>query len=152
MTTVYDVPAEPLINKAAEELRSIDEIEEPEWAPFTRTGGHREKPPASDGWWFTRCAALLRKVYLEGPIGTERIAAHFGGKRDRGAAPGHAVKGSRNIVRTGLQQLEAASLLEKNQDGRGGRKISPEGQRFLDGISNDVKEDLVDEIPELAKY
>ncbi len=152
MTTVYDVPAEPLIKKAAEELRSFDEIEEPEWAPFTRTGGHREKPPTEDGWWFTRSAALLRKVYLKGPIGTERIAADYGGKRDRGAAPGHAVKGSRNIIRTSLQQLEAAGLVETNEDGRGGRKISAEGQQFLDGVSHEVKQDLLDEIPELAKY
>ncbi len=152
MTTVYDVPAEPLIEATASELQSLEEIQEPEWAPFTRAGGHNEKPPEADDWWFTRSAAVLRKVYLNGPIGTERLAAQFGGKRDGGAAPAHAVKGSRSILRKALQQLEAAGLVQQDDTGPVGRAISPEGQRFLDGVSHEVKQDLVDEVPELAKY
>lgn len=152
MTTVYDVPAEPLIERAASELSDRDEITEPEWAPFVRTGAHRERPPEENDWWFTRTAAVLRKVYLDGPVGTERLASEFGGKRNRGSRPHHATKGSRSIVRESLQQLEAAGLVEQDEHGRGGRQVTPEGQSFLDNLADEVKEDLVDEIPELAKY
>lgn len=152
MTTVYDVPAEPLIETAASELQSTDEVGPPDWSAFARTGAHKERPPEEEAWWFTRSAAILRKVYLDGPVGTERLAAGFGGKRDYGSAPHHAVKGSRNIIRKILQQLEAAGLVEKDERGRGGRQVTPEGQKFLDDLSHEVKNDLVDEIPELAKY
>lgn len=152
MTTVYDVPADVLIDRVAQELSQRDEITEPDWSPFVRTGPHKERPPDEHDWWFTRSAAVLRKVYLRGPIGTERLAAEFGGKRTNGASPHHAVKGSRSIIRRVLQQLEEAGLVEKDEAGRGGRKVSSDGQSLLDDLAHEVKQELTDEIPELAKY
>lgn len=152
MTTVYDVPAEPLIESAASELEARDEIDPPSWADFVQTGGHKERPPEANDWWYTRCAAVLRKVYINGPIGTERLSADYGGKRNYGSAPYHAVKGSRSILRKALQQLQAAGLVDTDDTGRGGREVTPEGHKFLDDVAHEVKQDLVDEIPELAKY
>jgi len=149
VTTVYDVPAQRLIDLAASELEDRDAIEPPEWGPFVRTGAHKEHPPQEDDWWFTRSAAILRKVYIEGPIGTERLSKHYGGKEDNGASPSHAVKGSRNIIRTILQQLEEEDLVRTVN---GGREVTPEGQSYLDNLAREIKQDLVDEIPELAKY
>lgn len=151
MTTVYDVPAKPLIDRIASDLEDEDAVEPPEWAPFVRTGAHKERPPEEQGWWFTRTAAVLRKVYIEGPIGVERLASHYGGKRRADVSPHHAVKGSRNILRTVLQQLEEVGYLEQN-DQEGGRQVTPEGQSYLDNLSHDVQQDLVDDHPELAKY
>ncbi len=151
MTTVYDVPAQRLIDRIASELEAEDAIEAPEWAPFVRTGAHKERPPEQQDWWFTRTAAVLRKVYLEGPIGTERLSRLFGGKRRTGSSPHHSVKGSRSIIRTVLQQLEEAGHLEQSQD-PAGRQVTPEGQSFLDNAAHDVQQDLADERPELAKY
>lgn len=150
MTTVYDVPAEPLIERIASELEGEEALDPPEWSPFVRTGAHKERAPESRDWWFTRAAAVLRKVYVEGPIGTERLAKHYGGKRRADASPAHAVKGSRNIIRTVLQQLEAADLVAQTEDQ--GREVTPEGQSFVDDLSHQVRQELVDEIPELAKY
>ncbi|HIH00497.1 TPA: 40S ribosomal protein S19, partial [Thermoplasmata archaeon] len=45
MATAYDVPAEKLIPRIAEELKKIDTIKAPEWAAFVKTGRHREKSP-----------------------------------------------------------------------------------------------------------
>ncbi len=149
MTTVQDVPAEALIEKASQSLKQADAIEQPEWAAFARTGTHTERPPERDDWWFIRTAAVLRKVYIDGPVGTERLAAHFGGKKDRGAKPHQSVKGSRNVVRTALQQLEAAGYVQQTD---AGRKITPEGQSFLDNVAYDVKQELEAEIPGLEKY
>ena len=66
MAKIYDVPADQLVLKLAETLKSED-IPAPEWAPFVKTGVHANKPPQKSDWWYTRCASLLRKIYVHGP-------------------------------------------------------------------------------------
>lgn len=150
MTTVYDVPATQLIAAAAKELAKNESIESPDWAPYVKTGVHKEKPPVDGDWWETRVAAVLRKVYLEGPIGTERIRQHFGGFRDRGSKPNKAVKGSGSIARKALQQLEAAGLVTNVQ--AQGRVVSPQGRSLLDNAAHNVRQGIQKDLPELAKY
>lgn len=150
MTTVYDVPATQLIAEVASQLRKNKSIEAPEWAPFVKTGIHREKPPVEEDWWHTRVAAVLRKVYVEGPIGTERLRQHFGGYRDRGAMPNKAAKGSGSIARTALQQLEAAGLVQNVQSQ--GRIVTAQGRSMLDNAAHAVRQVLQKEIPGLKIY
>jgi len=150
MTTVYDVPPQKLIELTASRLREFPEITEPAWASDVKTGTHVETQPVQEDWWFVRSAAVLRKVYLQGPIGTERLSAEFGGARDRRVKPYKAVKGSRSIVRNSLKQLEAAGLVaaDKNR----GRIVTPKGQSLLDNIARDVMKELASADPELSKY
>ncbi len=150
MTTVYDVPANDLIAAAAKQLQKMDAIQAPEWAPYVKTGVHTEKPPVNEDWWHTRVAAVLRKVYMEGPIGTERLRAHFGGFRDRGSKPNRAVKGSGSIARKALQQLEAAGLVSSVQ--AQGRTASPEGRRLMDNAAHEARKQIEKQTPGLAKY
>ncbi len=150
MTTVYDVPADRLIQKIAEKLKSNEKIKAPEWAEYIKTGVHKEKAPVEREWWHKRVAAVLRKIYIKGPIGTSRLAAEFGGKVDRGSKPYKARKGSRSIARHSLKQLEAAGLiLTKN---RRGRMISTDGQKLLDQTAHEVLVELVKEDSSMAKY
>lgn len=132
MTTVYDVQADKLIAKAAAELKEKEEITAPEWAPFVKTGTHREMPPDNPEWWYTRVAAVLRRVYVDGPVGVERMRSVYGGKKNRGAKPGKSVKGSGSILRKSLQQLEAAGFVARQKNGR---VVTPAGASFLDGIA-----------------
>ena len=150
MTTVYDVPARPFLASLADHLRGEGKVLPPDWAPFVRTGVHTEKAPVDSDWWHLRVAAVLRKVYLRGPIGTTRLAAEFGGRRDDGSAPYHARRGSRAIARYALQVLEGAGYLRPEE--KAGRVVSPEGQRTMDRIAHDVLVRLAAERPELAKY
>lgn len=150
MTTVYDVPATPLIAAAAKQLKDKKEVTPPEWAPFAKTGVHTEKPPVDADWWYTRVAAILRKVYVEGPIGTERLRGHFGGFRDRGSMPNQARKGSGSIARKALQQLEAAGLVQNVQ--AQGRIVTPEGRRLMDNAAHSVRGELQKTVVALAKY
>lgn len=140
MVTVYDVPAEKLILKAAEKLKGDNNITPPEWAEYARTGRHTEKAPIQEDWWFTRSASILRKLYIKGPMGTSRLAAEYGGFADRGSKPNRAVKGSRNIVRKCMIQLEAAGLLVSVE--KLGRNISPAGQSLLDNAAKEVYDEL----------
>lgn len=150
MTTAYDVPAEKLIASIAEELKKMDTIQPPEWSGVVKTGIHREKSPGEPDWWHTRVAAVLRKVYIYGPIGTEKLAAHFGGAVDKGAKPYHAWTGSRSIIRLSLQQLETAGLVTNLK--KKGRGISPQGQKLLDNASHVIFKEQAKDNPKLAKY
>jgi small subunit ribosomal protein S19e len=150
MATLYDVPAEALIEAVAAELE--DRIDQPDWAEFTKTGSDRELPPQQDDFWFVRTASLLRKVAMRGPIGVERLATEYGGSkkgttRYRVSGDHHAA-GSRKIVRTALQQLEEEGFVETAKGE--GRRITDEGRSFLDGVAGDVLADL--DRPELEKY
>ena len=111
MTTYYDVPTDLVIGSLSAELQSFEQIIPPEWAEYAKTGTHRERPPTQENWWFIRSAAVLRKVGMKGPIGTNHMAQLFGGPKDRGVKPTRAAAGSRNVARTVLQQLTEAGLI-----------------------------------------
>lgn len=149
MTTVYDVPAAELIEKVAGLLKENEKIVPPAWAENVKTGVHKELPPASEDWWYTRCAAILRKIYADGPVGIERLRSVYGGRKDNGSKPYHRAKGSGSIARKAVQQLEAAGFLQKVRDGRA---VSPQGRSMLDNASHELKQELIETIPGLAKY
>jgi len=150
MTTVYDVTPKEFISAIKEELKKDDNIKPPEWASFVKTGTHKEKAPIQEDWWFTRAASVLRKVYVNGPIGIERLSAEYGGAKDRGSKPNKAVKGSRSIIRHIFTQLQNAGLLEAKR-GKG-RVITSKGQSFLDNTARDVMLKLAEEDERLKKY
>jgi small subunit ribosomal protein S19e len=150
MTTPYDVPPNDLISKLALALKQDPALTPPEWANFVKTGVHKEKAPVDPDWWFVRSAATLRKIYLNGPIGTERLASEFGGRRDRGSAPYHARTGSRSIARKCLQALEKGGYLAKS--GKKGRIVSSKGRSLLDKCSQEVIQELGKTNKELLKY
>ena len=136
MTNVYDVPADSLIQRVSEKLKEeYKEVKPPSWAPFVKTSAHKERAPEDPQWWFKRCASILRKVYLNGPVGVSRLRTAYGGSKDRGRKPEHSYKGSGAIIRNALKQLEAAGLIEKVELGR---VISPKGKSLLDKVAHEI--------------
>ena len=135
MTTVYDVPADLLIRKVAEALKARQEIKPPAWAAFAKTGVHKELPPEDPDWWYVRSAAVLRRVYVDGPLGVQRMRSFYGGKKDRGSRPNAFRKGSGSVLRKALQQLEACKFILHDKTGR---RISPEGHSFMDAMAQDT--------------
>ena len=134
MTTVYDVKAEPLIKETAKELE--EEFEAPEWTQFAKTGAHKERPPEQENWYHIRAAAILRRIYTDGPIGVSKLRTIYGGRKNEGHGPEHHEKASGKVIRTALQNLEEAGLVE-TEEGEG-RKITEEGQSFLDQKADKV--------------
>jgi len=138
MTTVYDVDPKKLIDKAAEKLEGT--IKMPGWAKYVKTGADKERPPQDLKWWYKRAAAILRTVYLRGPIGTNNLRVKYGSKKQRGAKPEEFRKGSGKVIRTILQQLERAKLIiQSEKDVHKGRIITASGKSFLDKLSKEVK-------------
>jgi small subunit ribosomal protein S19e len=151
LPTPYDIPASVLIEKLAIHLKDEeDKIIPPSWTPFVKTGVHNQRPPQNPDWWFIRCASILRKIYLKGPIGIEKLRREYGGRVDGGAKPEHAGKGSGAIVRNAIQQLQEAGLVKPQK--KEGRVVTNEGRQLLDRLSTELKRELEKLQPELAKY
>lgn len=137
MVTVRDVDQSELVIRAAQDLQK--KIQMPDWARFVKTGVHKERPPEQSNWWYLRAASILRNVYLNGPVGVERLRSVYGGKKSLGHQPTHTFKSGGKIIRAVLQDLERAKLIESVIKPKRGRKVTREGQRFLDNIARDVK-------------
>ncbi|WP_263018225.1 30S ribosomal protein S19e [Natronobiforma cellulositropha] len=150
MATMYDVPAEALLEALAADLE--DRLDEPDWAAVAKSGVDRELPPEQEDFWAVRAASLLRKVSMKGPIGVDRLATEYGGGKNGSnryqVAPDRRANGSRNLIRTILQQLEEEGYVE-TADGEG-RRITAEGQSFLDDTAGTVLTEL--DRPELERY
>jgi small subunit ribosomal protein S19e len=152
MTTLYDVPAEALIEAVAAELDGEDAVSQPEWAELVKTSHDRELPPEQGDFWERRAASLLRKVAVDGPIGVGSLRTAYGsavqGSNRYKVRPRQSSDGSGKIIRTALQQLEDAGYVERAEGE--GRVITSEGHSLLDSLAEDVMADLDD--PELERY
>jgi len=103
MTTVKDVNATEFVTVLKDELKNV------------KTGVGKQRPPEQEDWWFIRTAAVLRKVYIQGPIGTSRLRKKFSTSKKNGHRPSHSSNAGGAIIRNTLKQLESAQLLKKNE-------------------------------------
>jgi small subunit ribosomal protein S19e len=118
--------------------------------PYVKTGAHNERAPDDPDWWFVRCASILRKIYLKGPIGTMTLSIDYGGRKRRGVKPNKFYRGSRAVIRTVIQQLERAGFVKKR--GNKGREMTDIGRSYMDKLSASLRDEMVKAIPELEKY
>jgi small subunit ribosomal protein S19e len=132
MVTVIEVQSEKFIEKLKEDLKKIEEIKSPAWASFAKSGAHKERPPKQKDFWYIRTASVLRRIYLDGPVGVSKLRTYYGGRKRRGYKPAHFRRASGNIIRKILQQLEKCGFVEKIGKGR---KITSKGQKFLDKVA-----------------
>jgi len=149
MAKVYDVPADLLIGKLTENLKNED-IPAPSWIPFVKTGAHADKPPQDPDWWYTRCASILRKIYLRGPIGVNELRRIYGGGRPSGYGAAHHKSAGGAIIRNAIHGLEKLGYLEKVE--KKGRVISRQGMKKLDRLATDILNELTVETPHLKVY
>jgi len=147
MASIYDVEQNALIEKAAESLKKVPEMEAPKWAPFVKTGTFKDRPPLSDDWWFMRSASILRRVARMGPIGVAKLRTLYGGKKNRGVRPEKFFKGSGSILRKSLQGLEKAGLVKQYEKaGHKGRVLTPKGASLLDKAATEVQKETPKEV------
>ena len=135
MAKVFDVPANELISRLTDQLKKDKKINPPEWASYVKTGAHAEKIPQNRDWWYTRCASLVRKVYLHGPIGISDLKSYYGGRKRIGYNLDHHKDAGGAVIRNALQQLEASGYVEKKGKGR---IISNEGMKRVDRLATEI--------------
>jgi small subunit ribosomal protein S19e len=134
MVSAIDVHPQKLIELVKEDFKK--DVPAPEWAQFVKTGAGRQKAPEQADWWQTRAAAILRKVYADGPVGVNRLRTVYGSKKNRGVRPAKTYKAGGKIIREILKQLEKLGYVKNTKKGR---EITPSGQSYLDKIAKKAK-------------
>jgi len=149
MAKVYDVPADILINRLSEILKKED-IPAPDWASFVKTGTHADKPPQNPEWWHVRCASILRKIYLHGPISVNELRSKYGGGRPVGYGASHHKDASGAIIRNAIHGLEKLGLVAKIE--KKGRMLTKQGTKKLDVLATEILKEMITEEPRLSIY
>jgi small subunit ribosomal protein S19e len=136
--TVKDVSAQSFVKAYSAYLKRTGRLEVPKWVDLVKTGTNRELAPYDPDWFYVRAASIARHVYLRKGTGVGGLKKKYGGAIDRGTRPSHHRDSSGSIARKVMQALEKISVLE--MDPKGGRKISPDGQKDLDRIAQQIVE------------
>merc|ERR1712023_73921 len=158
MVTLKDVPAGKFIEAYADFLKKSNKIELPSWVDLVKTGHYHELAPYDDDWFYTRAAAIIRKLYIKPNYGVGRLANKFGGKERNGVARKHHAKDSRGVIRAAMQALEKAKLLTRYNDKSrkdfaddtrpsndtklNRRVVSDDGKKTINNIAKEVFERL----------
>lgn len=140
MPTPLDVPSDALIDSLSKFLKAnVGEVAPPPWALTAKTGSHRERPPANPDWWYNRCASLLRKLYIHGPVGIARLRVEYGGRLRHGTHIEHSRVAGGSAIREPLQQLQKAGFI--TVEAKQGRKLTAEGVNLLNRVTADLLKD-----------
>lgn len=65
----------------------------------------------------------------------------YGGKMKKTIKAGHFRKAAGGLIRHILKQLEKIGLVEKSTSMKGGRKLTPSGQRDMDLVAGSIRFD-----------
>ena len=137
---IYNLNAQEYNLKLAEALKKIPEITAPKWSEFVKSGPAKERPIDEPNFWYKRTASILRQIYKKKIIGVSKLRTRYGSKKNRGYAPEKFMKASGKIIRTILQQCDAAGLTEIAKDIKGvrserpGRKLTAKGKELMENI------------------
>jgi small subunit ribosomal protein S19e len=138
--SVYDLTPQEFNLKLAEALKNIPEFKEPEWAKFVKSSPSKERPIEDENFWHKRAASILRQIYRKRIVGVNRLRTKYGSKKNRGMKPERFMKAGGKIIRTILQQCDKSGFTETIKEIKGtkekrmGRKLTPMGEKFLEGL------------------
>ena len=137
---VYEMGSQEYNSKLAEALKKIPEFKAPDWAEFVKSGPSRERPIQEPDFWHKRAASILRQIYRKNVVGVNRLRTKYGSKKNRGSKPEKFKKAGGKIIRTILQQSDAAGFTEIVKGIKGikgkkpGRQLTDKGKRFLEAV------------------
>ena len=139
MVSIRDSDSQKMVDMAAEELKQ--KIQMPGWARYVKTGVSKERPPENSNWWYVRAASMMRRLYIDGPVGVSRLRTYYGGLHRRGHKPAHFARGGGKVIRTLLIDLEKAGLVEKVKKDKviTGRILTKEGIKLMNAASKRAK-------------
>ncbi|XP_060530505.1 small ribosomal subunit protein eS19A-like [Cylas formicarius] len=135
--TLKDVDQHKFVKAFASFLKKSGKLRIPDWVDLVKTSRAKELAPYDPDWYYVRCAAVVRHIYIRSPIGVGSVTKIFGSRKRNGTKPSHFCRSAGSIARKALQSLETLKLIEKSPDG--GRKLTQQGRRDLDRIAAQVK-------------
>ncbi len=135
---IQDVPADYLIEETATKLK--EEVVQPEWMQYVKTGVHSERAPQRADWFYVRMASIMYRAHKWGVLGTEALRTYYGGRKNRGVKKEHHYKAGGKVIRTCVQELEKVGYLEKAKPK--GRKLSIKGFKLLNAMSKIAEKNM----------
>ena len=141
MIKVFEMNPHEYNLRLANALKELPEMKAPEWVFFVKSSSAKERPIDDKEFWYKRAASVLRQIYKVKIVGVERLRTKYGSKKNRGMKPEKFQKASGKIIRTILQQTDAAGLTEQAKDIKGvrskrpGRQLTQKGKDFLEAIN-----------------
>merc|ERR1711881_282653 len=140
--------------KDGEFVKKSNKIDLPSWVDLVKTGHYHELAPYDEDWFYTRAAAIMRRLYYKPFVGVGRLANKFGGKERNGSARKHHATDSKAVIRACMKALEKAKLLTRYNDSKRGdfaddtrpendtklnrRVVSDEGKKTINNIAREV--------------
>nr|CAJ17210.1 ribosomal protein S19e [Georissus sp. APV-2005] len=135
--TLKDVDQHKFVKAFSQFLKKTGKLRVPEWADIVKTSRSKELAPYDPDWYYVRCAAVIRHIYIRSPVGVGTVTKIFGARKRNGTHPSHFCRSAGGVARKALQSLETLKLIEKSPDG--GRKLTQQGRRDLDRIAAQIK-------------
>lgn len=134
MANIFDVKGSAIVKLAADRLK--EKIKKPAYIEHVKSGPNKERNPHDPDFWFMRSASILRQVYVNGPIGVERLRTRYGSRKEHTMHRRHTMKAGGSIIRDALQALEKTGMVKNT---KAGRVITPQGKSFMDKIAKEVE-------------
>jgi small subunit ribosomal protein S19e len=137
---VYDTNGQEYNLKLANALKEIPEFKMPEWAEYVKSGPAKERPIEDLDFWHKRAASILKQIYAKKIVGVNRLRTKYGSKKNRGVRPEKFVRAGGKIIRTILQQSDAAGFTEIAKTIKGvkgkkpGRQLTKKGIAFMEEV------------------
>ncbi|XP_043473675.1 40S ribosomal protein S19 [Leptopilina heterotoma] len=135
--TLKDVDQHEFVKTFASFLKKTGKVKCPEWVDIVKSARFKELAPYDQDWFYIRCAAVVRHIYIRSPIGVGAVTKIFGGRKRNGTHPSHFCRSAGGVARKVLQTLESLKLIEKSTSG--GRVLTSAGRRDLDRIAAQIK-------------
>ncbi|KAH9599047.1 Ribosomal protein S19e [Trypanosoma melophagium] len=109
----------------------------PNCVEIVKTSHGRERAPQNPDWYYIRCAAVLRAVYMRPGVGYGGLSKRFGAKKNRGSRPEITTRASRGLLHWACKSLVKLGLIEKCEES--GHRITKAGRKVVDSIAFQVQ-------------
>ena len=140
--TVFDVPANKLVNQIASFFKEKNIIKLPKYAPLVKTSRANDCEPINPDYIFYKAAAICRKLYVTKSknVGVGSLRSMFSKKERRGSQPPKTFKAGGKIIRDLVIQLKKAgyvdSYAKKEDESNFGLFLTGKGISELDKIAS----------------
>ena len=142
--TVFDVPANDLINSLAMFFKEKNVIKLPKWSSLVKCSHANEIVPLDPDYMYYKAAAIARMLYVtkSKTVGVGSIRTMFGKKERRGAQPAKFMRASGKIIRFLVKQLKDNKYVENygTQESKVtyGLVLTKTGRTELDKIASKI--------------
>eukprot|EP00657_Telonema_sp_P-1_P003578 TRINITY_DN1849_c0_g1_i2.p2 TRINITY_DN1849_c0_g1~~TRINITY_DN1849_c0_g1_i2.p2 ORF type:complete len:173 (+),score=86.80 TRINITY_DN1849_c0_g1_i2:169-687(+) len=131
--TVRDVDTWRWVKTMAKHFKDEGKLFVPSCTEIVKTSHGRERAPQNNDWYYIRCAAVLRAIYLRPGTGYGGLAKRFSNKKNRGSRPEIYCKAATGLLHWCCRSLEGLKLLAKGKEQ--GRVITKAGRKRADTIA-----------------